>query len=130
MTATAKRTGLGKGLSALLPTASSGPTTQPPTAGAADLHPREIPLASLRRNPYQPRERFSADHLDDLVASVREHGVLTGEVLGAANTELDEALVRKVEDGGIGAITQLQVGERMYGTMKLHQLPDATAAPL
>ena len=76
MTATAKRTGLGKGLSALLPTASSGPATQPPTAGAADLHPREIPLASIRRNPYQPRERFSADHLDDLVASVREHGVL------------------------------------------------------
>ena len=36
----------------------------------------------------------------------------------------------KVEDGGIGAITQLQVGERIYGTMKLHQLPDATAAPL
>jgi hypothetical protein len=32
--------------------------------------------------------------------------------------------------GGIGAITQAQVGERIYGTMKLHQLPDATAAPL
>jgi len=30
--------------------------------------------------------------------------------------------------GGIGAITQPLVGERIYGTMKLHQLPDASAA--
>jgi hypothetical protein len=29
--------------------------------------------------------------------------------------------------GGIGAITQPLVGERIYGTMKLHQLPDASA---
>ena len=29
--------------------------------------------------------------------------------------------------GGIGTITQPLVGERIYGTMKLHQLPDASA---
>ncbi|MBM5783241.1 MAG: hypothetical protein FJ076_00050 [Cyanobacteria bacterium K_DeepCast_35m_m1_288] len=32
--------------------------------------------------------------------------------------------------GGIGAITQPLVGERIYGTMKLHQLPDATSGAL
>jgi len=32
--------------------------------------------------------------------------------------------------GGIGTITQPLVGERIYGTMKQHQLPDETSAPL
>jgi hypothetical protein len=32
--------------------------------------------------------------------------------------------------GGIGRVTQPLVGERIYGTMKLHQLPDATSGPL
>lgn len=32
--------------------------------------------------------------------------------------------------GGIGTITQPLVGERIYGTMKLHQLPDAASGPL
>lgn len=53
--------GLGKGLAALLP----------------DERPAgllEIPIDSIERNPHQPRRQF--DGLDELAASIREHGVL------------------------------------------------------
>ena len=77
---------------------------------AADLHPREIPLASIRRNPYQPRERFSADHLDDLIASVREHGVL-------------QPIVVTPVDGGY----QLIAGERRTRAAEAAGLPTIPA---
>lgn len=78
MSAATRRTGLGKGLAALIPAAAAGAATAEPTGAAvgAEPHPREIPIASIRRNPYQPREHFHSERLDDLIASVREHGVL------------------------------------------------------
>lgn len=53
--------GLGRGLAALLP------DERP--AGLLDL-----PIDSIERNPHNPRQRF--DGLDELAASIREHGVL------------------------------------------------------
>jgi ParB family chromosome partitioning protein len=62
--------GLGRGLAALIPSAPTPPQA-PPTAGA-----RDIPVADIRRNPYQPRGRFEIDELRSLSESVSEHGVL------------------------------------------------------
>lgn len=36
----------------------------------------EIPLAQLRANPYQPRKTFHEDTLQELAASIKEHGVI------------------------------------------------------
>ncbi|HET7677349.1 MAG TPA: ParB/RepB/Spo0J family partition protein [Candidatus Limnocylindrales bacterium] len=63
-TTRARTGGLGRGLAALIP--------QRPDASAAT----EIPLERIRRNPYQPRQRADAAALEQLVASIREHGVL------------------------------------------------------
>jgi ParB family transcriptional regulator, chromosome partitioning protein len=58
-------TGLGRGISALIP--------QRPSAVVA---PVEIPLARIEPNPYQPRDLVDEAALADLAASIAEHGVL------------------------------------------------------
>jgi ParB family transcriptional regulator, chromosome partitioning protein len=57
--------GLGRGLSALIPTR--------PSAVEA---PTEIPLARIAPNPYQPRGVVDEASLAELAASIAEHGVL------------------------------------------------------
>jgi ParB family chromosome partitioning protein len=56
---------LGRGLSSLIP--------QRPTSTAAIV---EVPLARISPNPYQPRHRIDDAVLEELAASIREHGVL------------------------------------------------------
>lgn len=62
-----KRSGLGKGLDALIPGGESE------TVGAGIL---EIPVESITPNPRQPRLRFDPDEIDELAASIGEHGVI------------------------------------------------------
>ncbi len=62
--------GLGKGLGALLGTAPV------PTSPAAQEKLRDIPVARITPNPFQPRSNFDAAAMDDLKASIAEYGVL------------------------------------------------------
>ncbi len=107
MTIREERTpGLGRGLSALIPQRAEGRTG-----------PTEIPLASIRPNPQQPRRHFREAEMATLVASIREHGVLqpilvtetldgyqlvTGErrvrAAAAAGLERIPAIVRDIDD--------------------------------
>jgi ParB family transcriptional regulator, chromosome partitioning protein len=63
----ARRSGLGKGLGALIPAET-----------IMDRHSalREVPLTRIRSNPYQPRGHFDDEALASLAASMREMGVL------------------------------------------------------
>ena len=63
-----RRTGLGKGLDALIPSTKS---EQAETHGI-----REIPTRSIQPNPHQPRHIFQESELNDLAQSIREHGIL------------------------------------------------------
>ncbi|HAI21225.1 MAG TPA: chromosome partitioning protein ParB [Clostridiales bacterium UBA8153] len=54
---------LGRGLSALMPEADTGGMT-------------ELAVESIRPNPYQPRRGFDAGEMQELVESIRAHGVL------------------------------------------------------
>ncbi len=56
---------LGRGLASLIPQREGSATAQV-----------EIPLARIRSNPYQPRQRIEQEALDALAASIAEHGVL------------------------------------------------------
>jgi len=62
------RSGLGKGLDALIPT---GKTTSAGEGGIA-----QIAIDLIQRNPRQPREKFDIEELENLAASIREHGVI------------------------------------------------------
>ena len=56
---------LGRGLDALIP-----PRSTPATAIV------EVPLAQVQPNPFQPRRHIDEGELEELAASIREHGVL------------------------------------------------------
>src|SRR2546429_3426380 len=78
------RTGLGRGLGALIPT------------GANVLE--ELPTASVVPNPRQPRQTFDDEAISDLAASIRQVGIL------------QPVVVRPAGDGTY----QLVVGERRW----------------
>ncbi|HQU35783.1 MAG TPA: ParB/RepB/Spo0J family partition protein [Anaerolineales bacterium] len=65
----AKRTGLGKGLDALIP---GGKIAAGGEAGGVT----QVSIDSIQRNPRQPREKFDTAELENLAASIREHGVI------------------------------------------------------
>ena len=88
----ARRSGLGRGLDALIP-AEAGPATSVL---------RDVPVASVRPNPNQPRRHFDEESLTSLAASVRELGVL------------QPILVREVDAGGY----ELIAGERRWRAAK------------
>lgn len=69
MTTETRRTqgGLGRGLSALIPTSG-------PTAGGGPA--REIDISRIAANPWQPRTDFDTQQLDALATSIAQHGVL------------------------------------------------------
>ena len=62
--------GLGRGLSALIPDTP----VEPRQAALGAVY--EAPIDSIAPNPEQPRTTFDDDALDELTASVREHGVI------------------------------------------------------
>jgi len=64
----AQRTGLGKGLDALIPGGKDSPSI---TGGVM-----QAAVESIARNPRQPRAQFDAGELDELAASIREHGII------------------------------------------------------
>src|SRR5215510_7801555 len=63
------RSGLGKGLDALIPAGSQ--TSTPSSSGVT-----QVAIDLIQRNPRQPREKFDLEELDNLAASIREHGVI------------------------------------------------------
>lgn len=64
----AKRGGLGRGLSALIPGA--------PEAGESASGLLEVPVNAVAPNPKQPRTRFDEETIGALAASIREVGIL------------------------------------------------------
>jgi len=79
---------LGRGLGALITSASAAPKPAVPPAAATPAAPaapavpdglpgyREIAVAQVEPNPYQPRKEFAEEALADLVESIRAEGLL------------------------------------------------------
>lgn len=101
MTADLRRTssGLGRGLAALIP------------QRADDRSSVELPVAAIARNPYQPRQVFEQTQLEELAASIREHGVLqpvlVTEVAGGYRLIAGERRLRAAEMAGLERIPAL-----------------------
>jgi ParB family transcriptional regulator, chromosome partitioning protein len=64
-----RRSGLGRGLGALIPTDVVGGTAVRPGVF-------EVPISQIEPNPFQPRNHFDEESLAGLTASIRELGVL------------------------------------------------------
>lgn len=69
----ARKSGLGKGLEALIPTGQFQPESKtiPPDGGI-----NQIPIGQIIPNPHQPRTRFNPQELSELSESIREHGII------------------------------------------------------
>ena len=112
----AKSKGLGRGLSALLPTAPKekrGASLDRVAHEAA--HPDErrvelLPLDRVRPNPEQPRQTFDEAAMEELAASVRQYGVL-------------QPILVRPADGGY----EIVAGERRYRGAKLAGLTEIPA---
>ncbi len=121
----AKSGGLGRGLGALIPRASGVAAHAPvaPSAAGASAAPsaegvRRVPIASIRNGPWQPRKEFRAEALDELVRSVREHGILQPLLVRPAG-EVYELIAgeRRLRAASAAGLTEvpvrvLEVGDR------------------
>ncbi len=105
------RQALGKGIGALIPSA----TTRTRQAGSAPIEAgqhrahgsvQQIPIAAVSLNPRQPRQHFEQSELDDLGRSVALHGIL------------QPILVRPLADGRF----ELIAGERRLRAARLAAL--------
>ena len=78
----AKKTGLGRGLDALLGTSGGQPVAAPRRPAAVQSESerpdglRELPLDLLQPGVYQPRRDMHKETLEDLAESIRSQGVL------------------------------------------------------
>ncbi|HEY7025933.1 MAG TPA: ParB/RepB/Spo0J family partition protein [Candidatus Limnocylindrales bacterium] len=92
-------TGLGRGLAALIPQRSEPQSSV------------DLPISAISRNPYQPREQFEQSQLDELAASIAEHGVLqpilVSEVSGGYQLIAGERRLRAAQLAGLERIPAL-----------------------
>src|SRR6202050_4396601 len=63
----ARRSGLGKGLSALIPSEATG---------ESDSLLRVVPISHIRPNAFQPRSHFDEESMSSLATSIKEVGLL------------------------------------------------------
>ncbi len=97
-----EKRGLGRGLSVLIPNAMDE---------RHESQVRDIPLAQIVPNPYQPRTLFDPLKQEELVASIRQHGVL------------QPVLVRRIGHERY----QLVAGERRFRAAQAADLPSLPA---
>ena len=102
-----KRKALGRGLSALIP-ASAANQMEPPRAGSSDYF--VCPIERIHPQKGQPRRFFDEAKLDELVASLKEQGIV------------QPLVVRPTRDGSFVLIA----GERRWRAAQragLHEVP-------
>jgi ParB family transcriptional regulator, chromosome partitioning protein len=69
--------GLGRGLSSLIPKLNQpGQIPAPAEGQLTDEKIIQVPLELIAKNPFQPRENFDYNDLEDLVESIKKHGIL------------------------------------------------------
>ncbi len=103
--------GLGRGLGALIPA----------TAGGID----EIDVDLIVPNPHQPRATFDEDALDELVLSLKEHGVLQPLLVTTSNTEGVYQLIageRRLRAAKLAGLTRVPVIVKEAATRELLEL--------
>ncbi|NIK73210.1 ParB family chromosome partitioning protein [Thermonema lapsum] len=104
-----RKKGLGRGLGALLSDSDAMQQTTPSTNPKQDSI-QEIPISSIEPNPFQPRQDFDPEALQELAESIKVHGII------------QPITVRRLEDGKYQIIS----GERRW---QASQLAGLTSVP-
>lgn len=122
-----RKSGLGRGLEALIPT-DSGPAT----AGFS-----QIPIDKIASNPDQPRSTFDDVTLDELAESIKEFGILqpiiveeTGEGFRLIAGERRLRAARRVGLGTIPAVVREATGTHTLVEAIVENVQRADLSPL
>jgi len=109
----ARRPGLGKGLEALIP----GQDNQnQPTSSAILQGVNQVPVDQIEPNPRQPRSSMDQNALEDLAASIREHGIIQPLIVSRNSDSEKFTLIageRRLVAAKIAGLTMVPVIERM-----------------
>src|SRR4029434_10122428 len=98
------RSGLGKGLGALIGTSSVA--TRPDT-GESGERVHQINLATIVPSALQPRKDFGREALQELIDSIRQHGIIQPLIVRLATASPSGG-------GQVGARFELIAGERRW----------------
>lgn len=82
---TAPKKGLGRGFDSLIPTELLDETFEAVQVSDHAGSLQELPLSKVHANPDQPRRHFDQEALNELAASVKEHGVLQPIIVAPHN---------------------------------------------
>jgi ParB family chromosome partitioning protein len=96
-----RRRGLGKGLDALIPSEDGL------ASGILD-----VPAEAIRRNPRQPRQRFDPSELEELAASIRQHGILQPLIVSPEEGQAGYVLIsgeRRLEAARLAGLDRVPV---------------------
>ncbi len=105
----ARHAGLGKGLSALIKD-TPAPATESAAPVLEALGPGvvPVPVTNIHKSPWQPRRTFAAEALQELVDSIREHGVLQPLLVRAAGDDYQliagERRLRAAREAGLESV--------------------------
>jgi ParB family chromosome partitioning protein len=98
--------GLGRGLASLIPDSALDLAEVPAERDAL----RVVPLDEVRPNPEQPREVFDKEHLADLTASIKTHGILSPIVVRREEGQyVVIAGERRLRAAALAGLTQVPV---------------------
>jgi ParB family chromosome partitioning protein len=111
-----KHTGLGKGLDALIP--SSGFQQEQDSQGQGEPQPRNmggilsVPVEQIIPNPRQPRSHFEPAALEELAASIREHGIIQPLLVSRDDQGTSYTLIageRRLQAAQLAGLTEVPV---------------------
>lgn len=80
---------LGKGLGALIKKSAATPSPEGAFPPDDSKRVREVPLDEIVPSPLQPRMQFVESPLDDLMESIRQHGIIQPLIVRAVNGKLE-----------------------------------------
>ncbi|MFT3990392.1 MAG: ParB/RepB/Spo0J family partition protein [Luteolibacter sp.] len=80
---------LGKGLGALIKKSSGNPSADGAVSADDVKRVRDVPLDQVVPSPLQPRTQFIESPLDDLVESIRQHGIIQPLIVRPVNGKLE-----------------------------------------
>ena len=109
----ARRPGLGRGLDALIPGDDSNESAPASSRGAQGV--LQIPIEKIKTNPQQPRTIMDEEKLQELAASIREHGIIQPLLVSASPDSDDYILVageRRLRAAGLAGLKLVPVVTR------------------
>lgn len=109
----AAKTGLGRGLDALIPS-NSFQSENKPTAEGDGIFSGVIqaPVEQVVPNPRQPRTHFDLSALEDLASSIKEHGVIQPLIVSKNETGAGYILIageRRLQASKLAGLTKVPV---------------------